>query len=403
MNKDFESQLRTRMEGYEVAPPDDLWQRIEGKVADDSRLLSKEETARRRTIVPLRRWMAAAVALLLVVGGAVLMFQRQEEKTAAHVETTGVMGVAQKLTPTEPPLPILNIAREDVVVLDKSHPLPSQTNLVEVQDSMPRGVETLDSVPPAIRPDVQTITVKTEPKPSDRQPMPDPNIHQEHWNHDMRLLASVNVGSMMGGASTSVSPVYMSDELYDNFKNAEMNTTPKTRMSNNVALVGYEEEREYLFPVQFGLSVSYRLTDRWALQTGVNYLSQRTKLTQKMKDYRLETQYRYEYIGVPLGATYRLLDVGTWLSLYATAGVEADFNYKAKAKLDNVERDIRKDRPQFSAKAAMGAQLNLPWHFGLFVEPGVVFYFDNGSSADTRMKDQPLNGSLTMGFRYAIR
>jgi hypothetical protein len=97
------------------------------------------------------------------------------------------------------------------------------------------------------------------------------------------------------------------------------------------------------------------------------------------------------------------LDVGTWLSLYATAGVEADFNYKAKAKLDNVERDIRKDRPQFSAKAAMGAQLNLPWHFRLFVEPGVVFYFDNGSSADTRMKDQPLNGSLTMGFRYAIR
>ena len=125
MNKEFESQLRTRMEGYEVAPPDDLWQRIEGKVADDSRLLSQKENARRRTIVPLRRWMAAAVALLLVVGGAVLMFQRQEEKTAAHVETTGVTGVVQKQTPTETTLPILNIAREDVAVLVKSHPLPS--------------------------------------------------------------------------------------------------------------------------------------------------------------------------------------------------------------------------------------------------------------------------------------
>ena len=222
-------------------------------------------------------------------------------------------------------------------------------------------------------------------------------------NDDSRLMAAVHFDGTLRGASGGVSPVYMSDELYSNFIDAENCSNLSTRSSNNIMLTGFEERKEYLPSAKFGLLVSYRLTDRWAVQSGVNYMLLRTLLSQKMKNDFLETQYNYEYIGIPVGVTYKAWDIGSWLTLYATAGAEVDFNFKAKAYVDDMERTIRKDRPQFSVTTAVGAQLNLPLRFGFFMEPGLVYYFDNGSSVDTRMKDQPLNGSLLFGLRYAIK
>ena len=267
---------------------------------------------------------------------------------------------------------------------------------------IPEG-ETTDNPPSADRPDVHTITVKTERQGQDKVLQPQSTIVAGIRNDDSRLMAAVHFDGTLRGASGGVSPVYMSDEMKSNFAAIEDYSNSGTRFMDKATLTGFEERKKYLPSAKFGLSVSYRLTDRWAVQTGVNYMLQRTLLTQKMKNDFLETQYNYEYIGIPVGVTYKVRDIGSWLTLYATAGAEADFNFKAKAYVDDVERAIRKDRPLFAVTTAAGMQLNLPLRFGFFVEPGVIYYFDNGSAVDTRMKDQPLNGSLLMGFRYAIK
>ena len=425
MKKDFESQLRKQMEGYEVAPPDDLWQRIEGKIPADSQLLSQKEKARKGAIVPLRRWVAVAAATLLVVGGVGLLFHQHSETTTARVEKNGhFVGVKKDGTvETTPPtnememnimpttvgkhslarVPYIYITREDHTIIADSRPVPLETYAEETQKPTLAEVETADSLPAFGPPDVHTITVKTEPKQYEQPSNPVHSVEFEMPDDDARLLATVHFGSMSGGANTTVSPVYMSDEMYSNFAGAYEYSNTATRMANNVELTGYEENREYQLPLKYGLSVSYRITDRWAIQTGVNYMQQRTKLTQRMKGNSLVTKYNYEYIGVPVGASYKLMDVGSWLSLYATAGVEADFNFKARADVEQISKDIPKDSPQFSVVAAMGAQLNLPMRFGIYVEPGVTYFFDNGSNADTRMKDQPLNASLQVGLRYSIK
>ncbi len=423
--KDFESQLRKGLEGYEVAPPDDLWQRIEGKIPADSQLLSQKEKARKGAIVPLRRWVAVAAATLLVVGGVGLLLHQHSETTTARVEKNGhFVGVKKDGTvETTPPtnetemnimptaagkhslarVPYIYSTREDHTIMVDSRPVPLETYAEETQKPTPVEVETADSLPAFGPPDVHTITVKTEPKQYEQPSNPLHSVEFEMPDDDARLLATVHFGSMSGGANTTVSPVYMSDEMYSNFAGAYEYSNTATRMANNVELTGYEENREYQLPLKYGLSVSYRITDRWAIQTGVNYMQQRTKLTQMMKGNSLVTKYNYEYIGVPVGASYKLMDVGSWLSLYATAGVEADFNFKARADVEQISKDIPKDSPQFSVVAAMGAQLNLPMRFGIYVEPGVTYFFDNGSNADTRMKDQPLNASLQVGLRYSIK
>ena len=423
--KDFESQLRKGLEGYEVAPPDDLWQRIEGKIPADSQLLSQKEKARKGAIVPLRRWVAVAAATLLVVGGVGLLLHQHSETTTARVEKNGhFVGVKKDGTvETTPPtnetemnimptaagkhslarVPYIYSRREDHTIMADSRPVPLETYAEETQKPTLVEVETADSLPAFGPPDVHTITVKTEPKQYEQPSNPVHSVGFEMPDNDARLLATVHFGSMSGSANTTVSPVYMSDEMYSNFAGAYEYSNTATRMANNVELTGYAENREYQLPLKYGLSVSYRMTDRWAIQTGVNYMQQRTKLTQRMKGNSLVTKYNYEYIGVPVGASYKLMDVGSWLSLYATAGVEADFNFKARADVEQISKDIPKDSPQFSVVAAMGAQLNLPMRFGIYVEPGVTYFFDNGSNADTRMKDQPLNASLQVGLRYSIK
>ena len=56
---------------------------------------------------------------------------------------------------------------------------------------------------------------------------------------------------------------------------------------------------------------------------------------------------------------------------------------------------------QFSLTAAVGAQYNIGRHVGVYVEPGVSYYFDDGSSLQTIRKDKPCLFSLQAGFRLS--
>lgn len=55
---------------------------------------------------------------------------------------------------------------------------------------------------------------------------------------------------------------------------------------------------------------------------------------------------------------------------------------------------------QWSVSAAVGAQLNATKHFGIYVEPGVVHYFDDGSGVQTIRKEKPTNFNLQLGLRW---
>ena len=47
-------------------------------------------------------------------------------------------------------------------------------------------------------------------------------------------------------------------------------------------------------------------------------------------------------------------------------------------------------------------QLNLSSVVGLYVEPGVSYYFDNGSSVSNIYKEKPLNFNLEFGLRFSF-
>ena len=54
---------------------------------------------------------------------------------------------------------------------------------------------------------------------------------------------------------------------------------------------------------------------------------------------------------------------------------------------------------QFSVLGAVGAQYNLSRRVGVYVEPGVSYYFDDGSSLATLRKEHPCGFTLQAGLR----
>ena len=57
---------------------------------------------------------------------------------------------------------------------------------------------------------------------------------------------------------------------------------------------------------------------------------------------------------------------------------------------------------QWSVNASAGIQLNIVENLGLYAEPGVSYYFDDGSPLQTIYKEKPFNFNLTFGLRYTL-
>ena len=57
---------------------------------------------------------------------------------------------------------------------------------------------------------------------------------------------------------------------------------------------------------------------------------------------------------------------------------------------------------QWSVNAALGVQVNFNKEIGMYLEPGVGYYFDNGSALKTYYTEKPFSFNLKLGLRYTI-
>ena len=160
-----------------------------------------------------------------------------------------------------------------------------------------------------------------------------------------------------------------------------------------------KETTKHDMPVSFGATVSYALNDRLALTSGLVYTLANSSFEHGTSSNASKDEQTLHYVGIPLTASYTVWS-NNWLKTYVNAGGQADFNVSAKVETEGHTTDIDKDRVQLSVGAAAGVQLNVVKQMGVYVEPGVRYYFDNGSNVQTVFKEHPCNFSLQMGLRW---
>lgn len=169
-------------------------------------------------------------------------------------------------------------------------------------------------------------------------------------------------------------------------------------------------EYKHRLPVRVGLNVAYRLTDRLSVESGVSYTRLSSDMKDGTKDNYSSGSQKLDYIGVPLNVKYRAFAYRR-LSLYASAGLLTEKCVSGKATHEYVISGEKKKREtedvaakpwQLSVNAALGAQFDVLGNVGVYVEPGVSYYFDDRSQLSTIYKEKPLNFNLNLGVRYTI-
>lgn len=425
--KEWINNLRNRMEDYSEPLPEGLWDKL-------SKELEEPKTPK---VIPIwRRWQVAAAVLVLLVSSLTYWFWSSPEA---------------------------DFRNQELAVEVKNTPLPAQTSSLDEQVAEVKHAEPFQKEPVALLANVSSK--KSAGNVSDEiiepisaslaeQEAPIESIEEEkavkqqevsrsaersrqvkksraadRERMERNAMALKKKSDRTSGFSVGVgagNTPYSSLNTFDGmgsfvarsayFTSPDLNASP---INNNGlaysqvllenAIQAPQTTVKHHIPVTVGLTVAWQFHEDWALETGLNYTLLSSDIHSGSKSYVEETQ-KLHYIGIPL-KLHRSIWKNNWLSVYASAGGVMEKCVSGKLETitvtnggertsENTSLDV--NPLQWSVTAAAGAQVNFTSRLGLYVEPGVAYYFDDHSGVETIRKEHPFNFNLQLGLRFNV-
>ena len=379
MKGDWTDKLKTRLEGHEMTPPSGLWTGINEQMGFAAQ-------PARASVVAIWRWATVAAVVLALVG----FFALYENNEADY-------SIPNELITEEAiiPKPMEETIIEKQPIAKKQHKIIPQ---VKPQESV--GVTIVEEYV-----EVVDMTAVQQEK-SQKRPTTKEVVETYHHNvpiqqpkaksKKQRLSVALNASGGLSNSKTEsmhVEPVY-----------GAAPGTPPHRMYylGDVFEPKKVQERKaskHAFPIRLGIKLSYPLNDRLSLQSGVGY----TILKSDLSYSSMQIGQQLHYIGVPLGLRYQLWNSGRF-SLYGAVGAMLEKCVKNSSELPSAFTDgalINTEKPwQCSLNAALGAEYRLDKAIGIYLEPGVGYFFEDGTSVEHYYTEHPFVPSLEIGLRW---
>lgn len=163
-------------------------------------------------------------------------------------------------------------------------------------------------------------------------------------------------------------------------------------------------------PIRAGISFTYMINDRFGLESGLTYAMLASDMHDGSDKHYYDARQRLHYLGIPLNIKY---DIARWrrFAVYGSAGLLAEQciagNTHKEYVLDgNTYRTSSEAVPtkpfQLSANLSAGVRYDFTPAVGIYAEPGVSYYFDDGTTLETVYKQRPLNFNLNVGIRFTV-
>jgi hypothetical protein len=408
--------LRDHLADIEAPVPDDLWEKIEARLPKEVASPAPKKEAR---IVPLwARWAAAAV----IVGGLVILWNvksgmwnensllssKSETTKKTSAEKTPALMKSKKSEESESSESIEQSVKVPTLLAEEM-PMESEKKVEETPlvpiSSEEKPNEPILPVSSEEKSNESIQPISSEKKPNDSEKSPENVIRELNqkiaaYKQRRNGSATINLYASNGFGNQSYrNGVLMSQELLSNYDYYRNPDSHGTRVGNSpVYLANHEERQNFYQPISFGLSVNIPISSKFSVSTGVVYTRLSSDFTSIANSLVYERQQKLHYVGIPLTVQY---NVWQWhgLNVYATAGGQADFNVKAYMTTEGTETKLEKDNLQWSVNAALGVQYNFIPQLGIYVEPGIKHYFDNGSHIQNYFKHRPTNFNLQIGLR----
>lgn len=437
MKTNWQKDIHDRLGSYEKDAPEGLWEGISRrmpKLNDGGMLTDKPQRTAK-----FRMWrvagVAAAASVALVIGYSFLGNDTKDNINIATNTTKHPNMLASNKKPigNEPTGVCAEQATHSADDL-----LSDQPKLYKAYTEQP----TLASA--SMETDVKEISNKEENSKEENNSKKEENSKKENGqtevkpekreenrmlrkNQDDALLAyndvtersgstdapsrwSVSTGAMGGLGASGTTTAYGDYLVLSCPGGADTKDSPMLDMSSVNRDVETKTEYEHHLPIRIGLSVAYALTDRLSISSGLTY----TRLASDIKDASRESKYigeqRLHYVGIPVNVSYKVASF-RWLGLYGTAGVLAEKCVSGTTDEGYVEnntmkytntQDISSKPLQMSVNAGVGIQFDFIDNVGIYAEPGLSYYFDDGSALQTIYKEKPLNFNLNVGVRFKL-
>lgn len=454
MNNDWTDRLRDRMADYEMPVGDELWANIEQSLAQDEVFANKNDHSNygvARSIVMRRFSIAASVAALLA-GCAYVYFHpwnEVAENEVAAIFDKGPKTFIDKRKTTVPKDSQAAISAngqksisangQNAMSKDGLQTLSgggqtrnnilAQSNSVELVSSESALSLDLDTQSSA-----RSVNEKSETVPSSRSSrkvnslitsegdvmsstqngrrtvLAQSSMDEELVRKDKRHRGGLKLqlygeNGFIGKTSGGNSPVLMSsmpssDPVYYD-KNIKIANFFDERYMAMIPTSDLYEETKHHQPISVGMQVGFNLLPKLKLSTGLVYTKVSSDFISGVSDTRTVSTQGLHYIGIPLNLSYSVWEY-KGLHTYVTAGGEGAVNIKNHTETDREVKESKRDKMQWSTNASVGIQYDFIPQLGVYVEPGMKYYFDNGSQIENIFKDKKLNFNIQFGLRFNV-
>lgn len=428
--------MRKQLEDYSEPLPTGLWESIE-KDLNQSSVQPK--------VIPLwRRWqtVAAAIVAVLVVSSTVVWLWRTDDESLTECAPLVADGLPSKPM-DDSLLPVTEDITESESVVEQGLSGAASLLASVTPSSVSSDVSPVSSSPvvmdmnPVVfsvdkseeqekEIDSQDAVGKSEPSGKERAVQRKADREQLRRNALLAVAdkpsvsrswqVGVTTGNSFSSASNSFqglsalmsrNSMLMSDDL-------AMNPVSDNGMAYTQVLFHNRDQAtetrvHHRMPVTVGVTLSYAFSDKWSLETGLTYTLLSSELHSGAKSY-IEEEQKLHYVGIPLKIKHTFWQ-NERLSLYAVAGGAVEkcvsgsletlyVTGSSDRKTEHTSLDVKS--LQWSVNAAVGGQFNLIRQLGVYIEPGVSYYFDDGTGIETYRKEHPCNFNLQLGVRFTL-
>lgn len=415
------------MEDYSEPLPDGLWDKLETELEEQNK----------PKVIPLwRRWQAAAAVLILLVSSLTYWFWSSPEADFQNQQ----LAVEVKDTPLPENRPIQDQVTAEVAMPGKSEPemkLTASTDVVLEQAVRKVSVEEEKTdeviVEEPEKEESKTIKNETLTETADTQVQQKKRLRASREADRERMKQNAEEAKSKSTRSSGFSlgvgagnTPYGSLSTFDGmgsfvarsayYVSSDLNMAPVNNGGLAYSQILLENAAQSLqtsvkhhMPVTIGFSLDWNLDKNWTLETGLNYTLLSSDIRSGSKSYVEETQ-KLHYVGIPLKIR-RSIWQNRWFSVYASVGGAVEKCVSGRLESVTVtnggnrtsERtSLEVDPLQWSVTAAAGAQVNFTSRLGLYLEPGVAYYFDDHSGVETIRKEHPFNFNLQLGLRFHV-
>ncbi len=417
MDEQWLDEIRQTLADHEEELPADGWEKLAAALSSAEKAVPAAPASRPR-LVPVWLLRAAAVLLMVAIGiGGMYYFSDSPE-----ISTTSITSdVKESLHVEEYSAGEESFEQEQRTAKSKS---PSTKQVLAMTSASEQQI--LEQQIEKEEPDIQKEPTDIE----SQQLIPDPSsdIHQEEaavllamenssarnqvasrsWTLGMRLgrngsgdfdfgdqkdfmNSSDGFGSPSSGTDGYDYPVGDPSSADSTRQNSL--TRAQTRAADETATDDVVDSEHHL-SWSAGISVGKQLNRYLSLESGLVYTYLSSDVTLKQSGHQHQ---QLHYLGIPLKLSAIIAEEGRW-RFYANIGTMLEHSLYGRRG----QKNLHLNDWQWSMDGGIGLQYKLTEHMGLYIEPGVNYYFSNGSEVPSLRTESPFTFNLQIGVRFGL-